>query len=239
MKGLIVAIQFLTRLPTPRLTVSKSEFAASIRWFPAVGQIIGAALLGMITLTAPLGPWVSALSALLLWVGITGGLHLDGVGDIADASGAAHQSRDKLLSVLADPHIGSFGVIAIALQILSKFILIHALILADAAAYLLFIPMFARIGPLVWALFLPSLHAGLGDMFRPFVKPWLLLIWSVLSLMIAIFYPALLAAPIFFALWAGWIYRRIGGISGDGHGAGIEWSESVLLFAALIWAVLA
>lgn len=239
MKGLIVAIQFLTRLPTPRLTVSKCEFAASIRWFPAVGLIIGAALLGVTALTTPLGPWVSALSALLLWVGITGGLHLDGVGDIADASGAAHQSRDKLLSVLADPHIGSFGVIAIALQILSKFILIHALLLADAAVYLLFIPMFARIGPLVWALFLPSLHAGLGDMFRPFVKPWLLLIWSAISLMIAAFYPALLAAPIFFTLWANWIYRKIGGISGDGHGAGIEWGESTLLFAALIWAVLA
>ena len=40
MKGLIVAIQFLTRLPTPRLTVSGVEFAASMRWFPAVGLIL-------------------------------------------------------------------------------------------------------------------------------------------------------------------------------------------------------
>ena len=34
MKGLIIAIQFLTRLPTPRLAVSSAEFAASMRWFP-------------------------------------------------------------------------------------------------------------------------------------------------------------------------------------------------------------
>lgn len=238
MKGLIVAVQFLTRLPTPRLSVSKAEFAASIRWFPAVGLMIGAALLGVATLTASLGPWVSALAVLVTWVTITGALHLDGLGDIADASGAAHQSKDKLLSVLADPHIGSFGTVAIALQILSKFILIHALLSAQAAPYLLVIPMVTRIGPLVWALFLPSLHAGLGDMFRPYVRPWLLLIWSTIFVTTAIFFPALLAAPIFFALWAGWIMRKIGGISGDGHGAGIEWGESVLLFAALLTATI-
>ena len=40
MKGLVVALQFLTRLPTPRIAVSSDEFAASMRWFPAAGAII-------------------------------------------------------------------------------------------------------------------------------------------------------------------------------------------------------
>ena len=46
MKGLLIAIQFLTRLPTPRVAVSGEEFAASMRWFPAVGLIVGALVAG-------------------------------------------------------------------------------------------------------------------------------------------------------------------------------------------------
>jgi adenosylcobinamide-GDP ribazoletransferase len=234
MKGFIIAVQFLTRLPTPRLTVSKAEFAASIRWFPAVGLLIGALLYGAVTLAAPLGPWVSALAALVTWVAVTGALHLDGLGDIADASGAAHQDKDRLLAVLADPHIGSFGTVAITLQIAIKLVLLHALIVSDAAAALILIPFAARIGPLIWARSLPSLHKGLGDMFRPAVTPMLLMICSAFFLASLWWMPALLAAPFGFAAWGFWLKHRIGAISGDGHGAGIEWSESLLMLAVLV-----
>lgn len=238
MKGLIVAIQFLTRLPTPRLSVSREEFAASIRWFPAVGLIIGALLMGVIWLARPLGDGMAAMAALLLWVAVTGALHLDGLGDIADASGAAHQDKERLLAVLADPHIGSFGVVAIGVQLLMKFTLLHALIAAKAEILLLFIPFLARMGPLYWALRLPSLHSGLGDMFRPAVTPLLLMLWAALAVPALTLHPALIAAPIFFWLWGIWVVRKIGGISGDGHGAGIEWGESLLILAGLIGALL-
>lgn len=234
MKGFIVAVQFLTRLPTPRLTVSKAEFAASIRWFPAVGLLIGGLLYGAVTLAAPLGPWVSALAALVTWVAVTGALHLDGLGDIADASGAAHQDKDRLLAVLADPHIGSFGTAAITLQIAIKLVLLHALVVSEAASALILIPFAARIGPLIWALSLPSLHRGLGDMFRPAVTRMLVIIWSAIFLISLWWTPALLAAPLVFGAWGFWLNQRIGGISGDGHGAGIEWSESLLMLAVLI-----
>ena len=51
--------------------------------------------------------------------------------------------------------------------------------------------------------------------------------------------PSLLAAPLIFLLWGRWLLRKIGGISGDGHGAGIEIGESLLLAAALLLAHLA
>src|SRR3546814_1262229 len=81
---------------------------------------------GVQTCALPIYPWIAALFALAAWVGITGALHLDGLSDLADARGAAHGDRDKLLTVLADPHVGSFGVTVIVLQLLAKAVLLHA-----------------------------------------------------------------------------------------------------------------
>jgi len=239
MKGLIVAIQFLTRLPTPRVTVSSDEFAASMRWFPAVGLIVGALVAGAGWAGARIDPWTGALAALLLWVAVTGALHLDGLGDIADASGAAHKDRERLIAVLGDPHLGSFAVVAIALQLMTKLVLLHALLDRQAFVAIALIPFAARIGPLVWSRALPDLHAGLGSRFRNAVRPVDFAIWTVLLLAAAWASPSLLAATLVFPFWGWWLSRKIGGISGDGHGAGIEIGESLLLAAALLLAHLA
>src|SRR3546814_14249848 len=103
MKGLIVAIQFLTRLPTPRIAVSAGEFAASMRWFPAVGLLVGALVAGAGWAGARIDPWTGSLAALIVWVAVTGALHLDGLGAIADARGAAPNARERLRCVPGDP----------------------------------------------------------------------------------------------------------------------------------------
>lgn len=239
MKGLIVAVQFLTRLPTPRIAVSSEEFAASMRWFPVVGLIVGALVAGAGWAGARIDPWTGALAALIIWVAVTGALHLDGLGDIADASGAAHKDRDRLLTVLSDPHVGSFAVVAIALQLIAKVVLLHALFDREAFIAALLVPFAARIGPLLWSRALPDLHAGLGSRFRNAVRPVDFAIWTLLLLAAACASPSLLAAPLIFLGWGWWLLRRIGGISGDGHGAGIEIGESLLLAAALLLAHLA
>ena len=234
MKGLLIAVQFLTRLPTPRIAVSGDEFAASMRWFPAVGLIVGALVAGAGWAGGRIDPWTGALTALLVWVAVTGALHLDGLGDIADASGAAHKDREQLLAVLADPRVGSFAVVTIALQLIAKLVLLHALVDRQAFVAIAVIPFAARIGPLVWSRALPDLHAGLGSRFRNVVRPIDFAIWSVLLLAAAWASPSLLAAPAIFAVWRWWLLRNIGGISGDGHGTGIEMGESLLLAAALL-----
>ena len=243
MKGLIVAIQFLTRLPTPRIAVSGDEFAASMRWCPAVGLIVGALVAGAGRAGAQVDPWTGALAALILWVAITGALHLDGLGDIADASGAAHKARgrlsavedrERLLAVLGDPHVGSFAVVTITLQLLAKLVLLHALLDRQMIAAIALIPFAARIGPLVWSRALPDLHAGLGSRFRNAVRPIDFTIWGVALVAAAWLSPSLLIAPLLFLFWGWWLLRKIGGISGDGHGAGIEIAESLLLAAALL-----
>src|SRR3546814_16484975 len=81
------------------------------------------------------------LAALIRWVAVTGALHLDGRGDIADGSGAAHKDRERLLAVLGDPHAGSFAVVAIALQLIAKLVLLHALIEREAFIAVALVPL--------------------------------------------------------------------------------------------------
>lgn len=233
MKRLILAIQLMTRLPLPAVPASEIDFAASIRWFPATGLVVGGAVAAGSWVGLLVDPWVAALLALLAWVGITGALHLDGLGDIADAAGAAHQDREKLSLVLADPHIGGFGVVAIALQIAAKLILLTLLLEGGMPWVLVAIPMLARVGPLVWAITMPPLHEGLGSRFRSGAGWAHVAIWSLVALVPMIFVPVLTLTIPLIVLWRYWLIRRIGGISGDGHGAGIELVESGLLLAVV------
>jgi adenosylcobinamide-GDP ribazoletransferase len=233
-KSFVIALQFYTRLPLSRLTQTDADFAASMRWIPAVGLVIGAILCLGATVGARLDSWVGALAALVLWVLVTGALHLDGLGDIADAAGAAHKDPERLRAVLADPHVGSFAVVAIALQLAAKLVLIHALLGEAPSLALLLVPFAARIGPLAWARWLPTLHQGLGSRFRDAVRPVDLALWAAALLAAAWFLPGLLATPVFVALWAWYMRRTLGGISGDGHGAGIELVETSLLLTVLV-----
>lgn len=235
MKEFLLALQFLTRLPLPAMQADEAAFARSMRWFPAAGLVIGIVVAVAGWVGAQADPWAGALAALVAWVGITGALHLDGLADLADAGGALHKGPDRLREVLADPHVGSFGVVAIALQLAAKLVLLHALIASPVWWALAFVPAAARIGPLVWSWWLPPLHEGLASRFRNIIRPADLIVWLVLlAFAVALASHALIAAPLLIAAW-GWRVRKLlGGISGDGHGAGIELVETGLLIAFLI-----
>lgn len=235
MRRLVLALQLMTTVPLPSVRADGEDFAAAIRWFPATGLAVGSAVAAAMTLGLRADPWAAALLALLAWVAITGGLHLDGLGDIADGAGAAHGSRERLSAALADPHIGSFGVVAIILQLLTKLILLRLWAEHLPAWGLIPVCLIARIGPLAWTLWLPPLHEGLASRFRDGASPAHLLAWSALALLPCLLLPAFASAALLIPLWAWWLRSRIGGISGDGHGAGIELIESALL-ALLVFA---
>lgn len=235
MKSMLLALQFMTRLPLPTIAAGEDDFGKAIRWFPVAGLIVGVAAATAAWIGALHSPALGALLGLGAWVAITGALHLDGLGDIADAAGAAHADRSRISEVLADPHIGSFGVTAIALQLLAKFVLLEALLQSGKAPFLVLAPVLARTGPMAWALLLPALHSGFGTLFRqganwPVFGCWLVM-WSGFA---AVICPLALSAVAALPLWALWLNKRIGGISGDGHGAGIELVE----VAALLMLVL-
>ena len=122
---------------------------------------------------------------------------------------------------------------AIGLQLLAKLVLLHAAIGVVPWWTFAAIAMLARIGPLAWTLLLPPLHQGLASRFRAGLRGRHLALWSAAGAIVIALAPALAVAGLVIPLWAWWLAARIGGISGDGHGAGIELIETALL-AALV-----
>lgn len=230
-----IAVQFLTRLPMPRLAdVSNAEFADSMRWFPAAGLVVGAVVAGAVEAGAMVDPWLGALAGAIAWVAITGGLHLDGLADLSDALGAAHRDRQRFLEVLADPRIGSFGVLALILQIAAKLVLLKLVVEIEVVGVIIAIPVAARIGPLLWARWLPPLSQGLGALFANAGGVAALGIWVGMLAAAMFFWPALAAAPLLILGWWWFLHARVGGVSGDCHGAGIELVETGLLLSLVV-----
>ena len=227
-RGLIVALQFLTRLPTPRIgDLEPRDLSLSAVFFPLAGAMIGVAVALAVWSLRPIDPWVGALAGVLMWVWITGGLHLDGLGDVADAFGASHRAPERFAAVLGDPHAGSFAVMAITLQIASKLVLL-ALIPATAAHW-------ARFGTLAWSCTVPPLKSGLAERFSSDIR------WSMIGAWSAVLIGAsawvalpLLAGLVIIPLGSLFWRWRLNGINGDCLGASIEVTESLLLLAIVL-----
>jgi adenosylcobinamide-GDP ribazoletransferase len=235
-RRLIVAIGFLSRFPVPRLEVGEGDFAGAIRLYPLVGMLIGAVVAVACWAGGHVDPWVGALAGLVAWIAVTGALHLDGLGDLADGLGAAHGRRDRLLAVMGDPHVGSFAVVAIGLQLAAKLVLLHAM--GRHWPALIAIPAAARMGPLVWARFLTPLKAGgLGASIAGAVRTRDLLGWGLVLGGLCALLPWLAATAVLIAGFTIWAQVKLGGVTGDVHGAGIELVETGLLLACAAYLV--
>ncbi|MBK5963194.1 adenosylcobinamide-GDP ribazoletransferase [Thiocystis minor] len=145
LRPLWIAGRFLTRLPFPDPgCVTPAEAGWAVPWYPFVGLLLG----GLIALVAwTLGstdPSVAAALTLLLWVWSTGGLHLDGLADSADAWVGGLASRERTLEIMKDPRSGPAAVTAIALVLIAKWAGLAALIAHGESWLLLWIPLLAR-----------------------------------------------------------------------------------------------
>jgi adenosylcobinamide-GDP ribazoletransferase len=237
-RGLILAAQFLTRLPTPQLVGFRpDELARAAAWFPLIGGVVGGCVALALAAGAWLDPWLGALAATIVWVWVTGALHLDGLSDLADALGAAHRDPERFLAVLRDPHVGSFGVIAIVLQLATKLVLLR---LAAAGpvplAALPLVAAWARHGAVAWSQLLPPLAAGSGERFGWSVRPGTLAAWLIALLTASAWVapPLALAGPLALGAWGLFLRWRLGGMTGDALGAGVEVCESVLLAVVVV-----
>src|SRR5262245_34349691 len=109
-RSLLGAIQFLTVVPVRGRTVAPG---AAAFWFPVVGAAIGAVAGGLLVLLKPaIGGPLAALIAVAAGSLLSGGLHEDGLADVADAIRAG-RSVDRMMAILKDPSIGAYGMVAL------------------------------------------------------------------------------------------------------------------------------
>jgi adenosylcobinamide-GDP ribazoletransferase len=180
-------------------------------------------------------------AALLLaaWVLLTGGLHLDGLADSADAWVGGHGDRERTLDIMKDPRSGPAAVSALVLVLLLKFAALAALLQGGAGAVLLLAPLLGRTALLGMLLTTPYVRAGgLGAAIAGHLPRRaglaVLLAAALGACFVADGWKALLAV-----LGVGWLLRRaflarLGGVTGDTLGATVELAEAAALLALAV-----
>lgn len=123
------AFQFLSRFPVKHDPGFSPELLrGSVTFYPLVGAAIGLCVAISAAITGLFLPaWPAAVITLILWVGLTGGLHLDGWMDSADGL-LSYRPRERILEIMKDSRVGAMGVLACVLLLLLKVSLLAALI---------------------------------------------------------------------------------------------------------------
>lgn len=233
--GLMTTLPF--RLPTDWWAGDSGR--ASV-WYPFVGLVIGALTWLAWKAAILVFPSLAAgVITLVVWVVLTGGLHLDGLADCCDGL-LASTSVERRLEIMKDPHVGAFGVVGLILVLMLKAAALGSLTPALSLGILLAASL-AR-----WCI----LPVGLTPLARPsgmgadFVLGFrrLFIIWgAIIPLAIAILLGvrgvlSALAGLVAAALVLGLAKSRIGGVTGDVFGMLVEIVETIVLIAFLIGA---
>jgi len=243
-RALILALQLLTRLPTPSLSSPPQprELGQAVLFFPLVGLIIGALLAGLHTALWWADPGIIAALALTVWVLVTGGLHLDGLADTADAWIGGQGDRNRTLAIMKDPRSGPAAIAAVTLVLLNKFAALHILLTEDAHEALLLAPVWGRAMIVLLLVTTPYVRAGgLGSPYADQLPRWsssllMTLIAGATALLLGWLGGILLAvlSIAFISLRFAWI-ARLGGVTGDALGTTCELMETLtLLVVALL-----
>jgi adenosylcobinamide-GDP ribazoletransferase len=247
LRTFLFAWQFLTAIPLSRSThdAKPEELAASMSWYPLVGCLLGALLvMADLLLAHVFSTQVMSVLLMLLLIGITRGLHQDGLADMVDglAGGRTAQAR---LAIMRDGRVGAIGATGLFLALGLRYAGLNALPVGEHLALLLGMPVVGR-----WAMVVGAFHVTYarseGGLAQPFLAH---LSWQhlcvatvtaglVLTLLLGT-WPALcclLIGAALVRLSTAWFHRMFGGVTGDLLGATNEVAE--ILFIVIVPVVL-
>jgi adenosylcobinamide-GDP ribazoletransferase len=222
---LLAALQFLTILPVKR-NFTSAQIGRSTAYFPVVGLIIGAILLGLHYLLHFLLP-AGIVNALLLTVLVvlSGGLHLDGLADTLDGL-AGHRTPERRLEIMRDSHIGGIGAVGLFIFLIIEYVALNSIPDKWMPFTLLLTPTASR-WAMVYSIFTYSYARpeGLGKTFKQGASWIELLIASLVTVALAgiLFQIAglIIVAAVFIIINGAALYfkRQLGGLTGDTYGA--------------------
>jgi len=253
--SLLAAIQFLTRVPVPAYPYADDALARSVKFFPLVGGLIGAAAAALHSALAPHLPGdITSLVTVAFLVALTGCLHEDGLADAADGLFGGH-TRERVLLIMRDSRIGSYGAAALVLSLAARLLLLAALPPGRVAATLIAAHVLCRWTTLPLSYWLPAARsdagvqaagqapgqsAGQGARIAWLTSKATLIggtLFSITAVLLllgrAAVAPLLMACAV--TLLTGLYYRhRIGGVTGDCFGATNQLAE-IAVYLCGVW----
>ena len=229
----------MTTLPIPLPgTWSAGDSGRASVWYPFVGLVIGAITwLAWKGASLVLPAWVAGVVTLVVWVVLTGGLHLDGLADCCDGL-LASTSVERRLEIMKDPRVGAFGVIGLVLVLLLKAAALGSLVPSSSFGILLAASL-ARWCILPAALLPLARPSGMGADFAVGFRRSFMIWGALLPLVLAIFLGVHGIVAALAGLGAAavvlWLAKaRIGGVTGDVFGLVVEIVETTVLLVFLI-----
>ncbi len=245
MKSIVTAFRTLTVLPVPG--ADTSDFPTAMPYFPLVGLLfsgIVAASAWIVHQSRIDAPGVVAVLAVIVVLSLTGWLHVDGLGDVADAFGGG-KDREAVLRILKDSRMGTFGIAAIVSNLLIRIacwtwyfdrevfwpILVSFVISrAFQGLVLSFIPYVRPEGTAA-----PFSTVGLGLRIRMILSTVVFCGIPFLFLPPLAYLGVLLCSAVAAAAFITLCHRRIGGITGDCVGATGELVEIAAVVMGVIF----
>lgn len=244
LKRFCLAASYVTAFPFLKKAQTESDLFGLAKYLPAVGTAIG----GMLILCAFLlkefqAPQILfAVLLVLLWISMTGAIHLDGFMDTADGI-FSHRSRDRMLEIMRDSRVGNYAVISGNLLILTKIAALVSLPIHWLIPSLLLIPAWSRWNEVLTIVsYRYARDEGMGRIWKLSTKKSDLLTAAIIPLLSTAIYcfyasswkfallPLLIVAS--GAAFSYCINKIINGQTGDSYGATVEFSEAAGLSAA-------
>ncbi len=237
------AVGFFTRLPVPGwVGHSAAALSQCARYFPAVGLLVGG--IGALVYWLALHLWPQPVAVLLSMAATlyaTGAFHEDGLSDTADGLGGGWD-KARILAIMKDSRVGSYGVVALVLALLGKFALLSGIDAALVPAALLAGHAVSRFGATLIMATLDYARDDESSKSRPAThRPSLasLLLAAGFALLPLLLLPLgkALAGIVLAALAATWLaakfQRWLGGYTGDCLGA-VQQVTEVLFYLGLM-----
>lgn len=239
LQPLLIALQFLTIIPVRVSTpVNPQHIGQSLLFYPLVGLILSSILLIVAWLLNTQSLAVSAILMLSLWVVLSGGLHLDGLADSADAWLGGLGDKAKTLLIMKDPASGPIAVSVLILVLVIKFVMLIELLKQHNYLAIVFAVTLARTALPLLFLTTPYVRKdGIGTLLvanqARIASKWLLASIALLSIIFSGF-TLLISAFSVFLILRYWMEQRLNGTTGDTAGAMVEILETTILITAVI-----
>lgn len=231
MKNIAAALVFFTRLPFWRLkafNIPAEYFKQVINYWPIVGWLTAAVMAGTLYTFSQVVPYsIAIILAFVSRLLVTGALHEDGLADFFDGIGGG-TTRERILEIMKDSHIGTYGVISLIFYFLLMFMVFSNMQMQTACLVILAGDPLCKFIASQITLFLPYARTQETSKSKTVyekmaLKPFLIsFLFGVLPLVllldIKLWIAVLLPILVFFLV----IYilkRKIGGYTGDCCGA--------------------